>query len=163
MGGRAALIASALVLVVQVSSVAANGRGNHHGRVSVTFTKWVLGDGKGPLMEGFTGGDIEGVFLGEVFVNVKSQRLPAVSHLEVVYGVKAADDTFSFTSLIEGGAFQGKAILDGVILGGWRKGAHIHAEWTATLPVNCPPPPAGAGANCFIGTMTIDRLDDEDD
>ena len=78
MASRAALIASALVLVVQVSSVAANGRGSHHGRVSVTFTKWVLAgaDGTGTLMEGTTGGDIEGVFFGEVFVNTKGLRVP---------------------------------------------------------------------------------------
>ena len=88
-----------------------------------------------------------------------------MSRLEVVYGVAAADNRFSFTSLVRGGALQGKAILDGVILGGWRKGAQIHAEWTATPPAMCPPPPAGtaANANCFIGTMAIDRLDDDDD
>jgi hypothetical protein len=162
MASGAALIASALVLVVQVSSVGADGRGNHRGRVEVTFTKWVLNGG--PFMAGATGGDIEGKFYGEILENVASKRVsPVVSHLAVIYEVQAADPSRSFTSLIEGGAFQGKALLDGVIVGGWRRGAHIHVDWTATPQASCPAAPAGAGPVCFVGKMTIERLDDDED
>jgi hypothetical protein len=115
-------------------------------------------------MAGSTGGDIEGDFLGEIFENVASKRVPSLlSRLEVVYEVQADNPNRSFTALIQGGAFQGKALLDGVIVGGWRKGAHIHADWIATPQASCPAAPAGAGPFCFVGTMTIERLDDDDD
>jgi hypothetical protein len=161
---RVALISSSLVLVVQVSAGGPDGRGNHHGRVEVTFTKWVLNGGAGPFMAGATGGEIEGAFLGEVFENVPSKRVPSlVNRLEVIYQVQAEDPDLSFIALLQGGSSQGKALLDGFIVNGWRRGADVHVAWTAKPQVNCPPAPAGAGANCFVGTMTIERLHDDDE
>lgn len=169
--GRVALLVGAIVLVPQQwSAVRADGA-NGRGRVEITFTKWVLNGGLGPFMEGRTGGDVEGTFLGEVFANVPSQRVPPlVNRLEVIYAVQADDESHSFTSVIRGG--QGKptgvglgsrAFLDGRIVLGWRKGAQVHVEWVAmTGPADCPSPPAGAGALCFVGTITIERAEHHD-
>jgi hypothetical protein len=83
---RIALFVSAIVLVVYVSAVGARGdQGDPQGRVDISFTKWVLNGGAGPFMAGFTGGDVEGAFAGEVFENVPSKRVPSlVSRLEVI-------------------------------------------------------------------------------
>jgi hypothetical protein len=170
-GSRVALFVSAIVLLLEISPALA-AEGDHGGRVEVTFTKWVLSGGAGPFMAGFTGGDVEGAFLGEVFANVPSLRIPSrVNRLEVIYEIQADDENRSFTALLRGG--QGKpegiplgsrAFLDGRILLGWRTGAQVHAEWVAMEgPVNCPSPPAGAGPRCFVGTITIERPDHDDD
>jgi hypothetical protein len=162
---RVALFVSAILLVVYVSAVGARGdQDDPQGRVDISFTKWVLNGGAGPFMAGFTGGDVEGAFAGEVFENVPSKRVPSlVSRLEVIYEVQAGDQ--SFTALLQGGQSKPEAVglgstarLDGFILAGWRTGSRVHVEWVAMQgPANCPSPPAGAGALCFVGTITIDH------
>ena len=164
---RVAWLVSAIVLVLQISPARAggdDGKGGdrHHRRVEVTFTKWVLTLGPNPgFFKGFTGGDVDGVFVGETFVNMARANpdIPSLSNLEVIYGVQADDPNRSFTALIRGGASQGKAQLDGRILAGWRIGAQVHVEWVRfpSPSVDCPSPPDFAGAFCFVGTITIER------
>ncbi|HEY2945723.1 MAG TPA: hypothetical protein VGN09_25050 [Vicinamibacteria bacterium] len=163
---RVALFVSAMVFSFQISPARA-AEGDQGGRVEVTFTKWVLNGLGSPtplLMRGVTGGEIEGVFIGETFVNVAKTNpdLPALSNLEVIYGVQADDPERSFTALIRGGAALGKAQLDGRILAGWRIGALVHVEWVRfpSTSADCPSPPPFAGAGCFVGTMTIERAKD---
>jgi hypothetical protein len=159
---RVALFVSAVVLVGQVSAVRASGdEGNPQGKVDVTFTKWVLTLGPNPgFFEGFTGGDVEGDFVGETFVNVArtNPAIPSLSNLEVIYGVQAANPDHSFYALIRGGAALGRAQLDGRILAGWRIGDEVHVEWVRfpSPGVNCPSPPEFAGPFCFVGTITIE-------
>jgi hypothetical protein len=159
---RVALFVSAVVLVGQVSAVRASGdEGKPEGRVEVTFTKWVLTLGPNPtFMVGFTGGDVEGAFVGEVFVNVAriNPAIPSLSNLEVIYGVQANDPDHSFTSLVRGGSSLGKAQLDGRILAGWRIGDEVHVEWVSfpSPSADCPSPPEFAGPKCFVGTITIE-------
>jgi hypothetical protein len=166
---RAALFVSAIVLALQISPARAGGGQETSGGnrpAEVTFTKWVLNGG--PFMAGVTGGDIEGAFVGEVFANVPSTRIPSlVSRIEVIYEVQAENEHRSFTALIRGGqgkpggiGLGSKAFLDGRILIGWRTGAQVHVEWVAKQgEEDCPSPPAGAGALCFVGTMTIERAE----
>jgi hypothetical protein len=159
---RVALFVSAMALILQVSAVWAGGdEGDPQGRVQVTFTKWVLVLGPNPgFMTGFTGGDVEGAFVGETFVNVArtNPAIPMLSNLEVVYGVQAVNPDRSFTALIRGGSSLGKAQLDGRILAGWRIGDEVHAEWVRfpSPSVDCPSPPEFAGPFCFVGTITIE-------
>ena len=169
---RIALFASALAFVIQIAPVKARGdedkgEGNRHRRVEITFTKWVLNGGAGPFMAGLTGGDVEGAFVGEVFVNVARTNpdIPSLNNIEVIYGVQADDPDRSFFSLIRGGSSLGKAQFDGRILAGWRIGAPVHAEWVSfpSPSADCPSPPPGAGTRCFVGTITIERADDDDD
>jgi hypothetical protein len=79
----------AVVLLLQLSPALATGRPDAHQApiqasqpVEVTFTKWVTGpvfvpdnfgitEGRG-LMEGFTGGDVPGSFVGEVLQGARS-------------------------------------------------------------------------------------------
>ena len=62
--------------------VPSSEKDRRHGPVEVTFTKWVTGnvlvpdnfgitEGRG-LMEGFTGGDVPGSFVGEVLQGARS-------------------------------------------------------------------------------------------
>jgi hypothetical protein len=133
----------------------------HRGGVDITYTKWIT---TLPLMEGFTGGDVPGVFAGEVFQRQVS-RDGRVIRLEAVYEVKAGDR--SFTALIRGGtgetkpgepaSVSGAALLDGVILAGWRTGARVHVEFQTKT--NC----AGApdARTCFEGTIHIGRASED--
>jgi hypothetical protein len=140
------------------------------GPVDVTYTKWVLPNTT--LMEGFTGGDVPGDFVGEVLQRQVSQDYdpdPDVStagritRLEAIYEAKAGSR--SFTALIRGGQNSaGAAVLDGVILSGWRTGARVHVEFQRSLA----PSPAESGCvgappglNCFEGTIHIERAPEE--
>ena len=143
-------------------------RTKHRRPVDITFTKWVT---TSPLMEGFTGGDVSGDFVGEVLQRQVSQTqaadcyLPApncgrIIRLEAMYEVKAGNH--SFTALIRGGTSgdTGAAQLDGVILFGWRTGARVHVEFqTMAAPSPTEPGCVGAppGRTCFEGTISIDR------
>src|SRR4051812_35874057 len=105
-------------------------RNQRRGPVEITFTKWIT---TSPLMAGFTGGDVPGVFVGEVFQRQVS-RDGRIMRLEAVYEVQAGDH--SFTALIRGwtgetksgepASVTGAGLLDGVILAGWRTGARVH-------------------------------------
>jgi hypothetical protein len=188
---------SAIVLLLQISPALAGGppdaqlaiaqgsrvpglpvpstetaRNKHRGPVEVTFTKWVT---TSPLMEGFTGGDVPGDFVGEVLQRQVSQRqaaecyLPApncgrIIRLEAMYEVQAGKH--SFTALIRGGTSgdTGAALLDGVILFGWRTGAQVHVEFqTMTPPSSTESGCAGAPAGkvCFQGTIHIGRASED--
>lgn len=128
----------------------------HRRAVDVTFTKWVT---TSPLMEGFTGGDVAGDFVGEVLQRQVSLN-GRIIRLEAMYEVQAGDH--SFTALIRGGtnAATGAALLDGVILAGWRTGARVHVEFQTMIP-SSPTESGCAGAptgkTCFQGTIHIER------
>jgi hypothetical protein len=129
---------------------------NDRGPVEVTFTKWVT---TFPLMQGFTGGDLAGDFVGEILqrqVSVNPNLLNGIIRLEAIYEVHAADR--SFTALIRGGtnAVTGEAILDGVVLAGWRTGARVHVEFE-TIPGTTGCVGAPAGLTCFQGTIHVGR------
>ena len=168
-GSRVALFASAIVLLVQISPVragGADGRGGRRGhrRAEITFTKWLTTATAPFLMAGFTGGDVEGEFAGEILARQPSADLRVV-RLEAIYEVRAGHR--SFTALIRGGigetksgeaaSFSGAGLLDGVVLSGWRTGAQVHAAFQTVY--NCAGAPTG---KCFVGTITIERPDQDD-
>jgi len=126
----------------------------HRRRVEVTFTKWTT---TSPLMAGVTGGDVAGVFVGEVLQRQDSAN-GRIRRLEAMYEVQAVDVDHSFTALIRGGTnlFTGAALLDGVILAGWRTGARVHVEFQTLT--SCDGKPAGP---CFQGTIHIDRASED--
>jgi len=115
--------------------------------VDVTFTKWITGF---PLMAGFVGGDVAGDFAGEVLQYQESGN-GRITRLEAMYEVQAGNS--SFTALIRGGQNNetGTAILDGVVLGGWRTGARVHVEYE--VMTDCTGAPAGV---CFQGNIHIE-------
>ena len=137
------------------AAVSAQGA-NADNPVDVTFTKWVTAY---PLMSGFTGGDVPGVFVGEVLQRQVSVNpgLNGIVRLEAVYEVHAGD--LSFTALIRGGTnnVTGAALLDGTILAGWRIGAPVHVTFQ-TVPgaVGCLGAPIGV--TCFEGNIHVGRV-----
>lgn len=120
---------------------------NQRRPVVITFTKWITAF---PLMAGFVGGDVAGDFVGEVMQYQESGNR-RITRLEAMYEVQAGNR--SFTALIRGGQNNetGTAILDGVILGGWRTGARVHVEYE--VMTDCTGAPAGL---CFQGTIHIE-------
>ncbi len=157
----------AIVLLLQVSPALAGGQDGApplttQRPVEVTFTKWITAY---PLMGGVTGGDVPGEFVGEVLARQVSQ-LPAdhcyappscgrVIRLEAVYEVRAGDR--SFAALIRGGTSgdTGDALLDGVILSGWRTGAQVRVAFQTVS--SCTGPDGIVHSPCFDGTIRVER------
>ena len=173
--GSSVPFAVAMLVIVQTPPADAEGQGSRvpgvvtpaadqaggstERRVEITYTKWVnVVDGVN-LLEGFTGGDIVGDFVGEVLQSQLSYN-GDIRRLEAVYGVQAG--AHSFTALIRGGRTNnpGDAILDGVILAGWRTGAPVHVEFRvvpapSATESGCEGAPAGR--TCFQGTIDVGR------
>lgn len=164
---RVAASSIAIALLLQIAPVKAEPKPDRNGPVDISFTKWVttrvtVVDGFGlgiqegrSLMAGTTGGAVpDGTFVGEVL-----QRQPSANpglkagivRLEAIYEVHDAYGEHVFTALIRGGAnaATGAALLDGVVLAGWRTGAAVHVEFQ-TMP-GCSP----TGGNCFEGTIHV--------
>jgi hypothetical protein len=166
------LIASVMiasVLLLHMPSALANGAptGGHKHDTIVTFTKWVTAvvppvpaeaAASRFLMAGIVGGDVAGDFVGEVLdrrVSTTGTVTVPIVALDALYEVRAGDH--SFTALIQGGQNNAtrKALLDGIILDGWRTGARVHVEFTVIS--GCAGKPAGP---CFEGTIRILRDSD---
>lgn len=153
-------VAIALLLLFQVSPVVAGQTGgapdNDRGRVEVTYTKWITTPLPAPLpwlMLGFVNDGPVGSFVGEVLErNVSTNPLitPGITKLEAIYEV--VDGDRSFTALVQGGTNNqtGAALLEGVILAGWRTGDRVHVEFQ--VMTNCLGAPLG---RCFQGTIQI--------
>ncbi len=175
--GRAAMFACATGLLLQMSPAIAgdqhqNRRHRHNRPVDITFTKWVT---TGNFLAGIAGGDVDGSFVGEVLegqtsvnpeVNPNPEGLPGptvngVRRLEALYGVNAEDEDASFVALIRGGQNQvtGVARFDGVVLAGWRSGARVQVTFQRYFAPDdhCVDADAPVGANCFVGTIHIER------
>jgi hypothetical protein len=163
------LIASVMivsVLLLNMASALASGtpHDRHKHDTLVTFTKWVTavvppnpGEAAASrfLMAGIVGGDVAGDFVGEVLdrrVSTTGTVTAQIVALDALYEVQAGDH--SFTALIQGGQnnVTRKALLDGVILDGWRTGARVHVEFTVVS--GCAGKPDGP---CFEGTIRILR------
>jgi hypothetical protein len=158
-----ASVVIAFVLMMQISSAMAGpagGDGHKEGRgtVEITFTKWIttpLPAALPWLMAGFVNDGPVGSFVGEV-LDRKVSTNGRITKLEAIYEV--VDGDRSFTALVQGGQnnLLGAALLDGVILAGWRTGARVHVEFQ--VMTNCLGAPAG---RCFQGTIEIRRAPEE--
>jgi hypothetical protein len=131
-------------------------RDRHQGPVDISFTKWIT---TFPLMSGFTGGDVPGHFVGEILQRQVSSDLRII-RLEAIYEVQAGDR--SFTALVRGGtggakigeqaSVVGAALLDGVILTGWRTGTQVHVAFQTMTACA-----VADGRTCFQGTIHVGR------
>jgi hypothetical protein len=150
--------------------------------VEVTFTKWPT-TGLPPLpavpgrtlFQGFVGGDLgDGDFVGEVLDSKVSTACTAfappctlgitpptisgsIGALQAIYEVQVGEK--SFTALIQGGRNRvpgGVALLDGVILAGWRTGARVFVTFQTTA--DCAGAPAGP---CFQGMIRVEHAPKE--
>jgi hypothetical protein len=167
---RVAALSSAIALLLQSAPVMAEGQQGSNRPVEITFTKWVTGpvfvpdsfgitEGHG-LMVGVTGGDIPGTFVGEVLQSQRSANpalKAAINKLEAIYEVHDLQGNHVFTALIRGGTNRatGTALLDGIVLAGWRTGAPVHVEFETV--VGCTGAPT-ATTTCFEGTIQVGRV-----
>ena len=155
---RVALFVSAIMLVLPISPATAQGGRDNDAPVDISFTKWVTAF---PRMEGVTGGAVDGVFVGEILQRQVSvnPNLNGIIRLEAIYEVHDSKGAF-FTALIRGGtdAVTGAALLDGVILAGWRVGAAVHVEFQTISAAtgDCVGAPQAA-TTCFSGTIHVGR------
>ena len=156
-------------------------RDGRRGPVEVTFTKWVTGnvlvpdnfgitEGRG-LMQGFTGGDIPGIFVGEVLQGQRSAN-PAlktgINKLEAIYQSLPRSQREPWSSPRSSEATNratGAALLDGVVLAGWRTGAAVHVEFQTYTPpahrAGLPGPSRTSGPELSPGTIHIERAPKE--
>lgn len=170
-----AAFAIAIALLLQIAPVMAERKHDRNKPVEITFTKWVtervfvpdnfgITEGRA-LMQGFTGGDIPGTFVGEVLQGQRSVN-PAlktgIQKLEAIYEVHDLNGDHVFTALVRGGTNRptGLALLNGVVLAGWRTGAAVHVEFQ-TIPtcVGAPTP----ATQCLEGTIRVGRDPKEHD
>jgi hypothetical protein len=123
--------------------------------VELTYTKWFAPDF--PNMVGRVGGDIVGKFGGAVLERTPDATGRTV-HLTAVYIVVALDRAKSFTAHVEGVSEvqAGTAVLDGRVVDGYLKRAHVHAEFTR---ISCTEAPSGI---CFQGTISVARSKDSE-
>jgi hypothetical protein len=160
-------------------------RDRRHGPVEVTFTKFrtvvvpppavpPLGATTRTLFKGFVGGDLgDGDLVVEVLdrkestpctalVSACAPEIPVtgpVASLQSIYEVRAVEH--SFIALIQGGSTSAGGRLEGVIVSGWRIGAHVRVGFQTYAPLptgpGCPDNRAPADRNCFVGTIRVER------
>jgi hypothetical protein len=130
--------------------------------VVITFTKWISGGSPTDAwLSGVVGGDVVGDFAGEALTIQPNTNpnITSITRLVAIYEIHDHTGSHSFTALIQGGENNqtGKALLDGTILGGWRRGTRVHVQF---LQINDPAVCVSAGAPpgtspCFQGTIRI--------
>ena len=159
---RVAWFVGAAALLIQISPAQATDKDHNNRPVDITFTKWGVTAPPPPapqppfgLLEGFADGGPVGSFVGEVLWRQPSLNGHVVG-LTAMYEV--VDGDRSFTALIRGGTnnVTGAALLDGVVLAGWRTGARVHVEFD-TIPGTTGCFGAPAGKTCFVGTIYVGR------
>ena len=152
-------------------------RDRRRGPVEVIFTKWRTAVvvppppevGTRSLFAGIVGGDLsEGQFVGEVLDREVSTPCTAspctpgttpptitgsIASLQAIYEVQAGEH--SFIALIQGGSTSLGGRLEGVIVSGWRLGAHVRVAFD-TLS-SCTDRDGVAHGPCFDGTIRVGR------
>ena len=186
---RISLVLIAVVLLLQLSPAPAAGQPDTQQAASpgsrpieVTFTKWRTAQvPQSPplpprsLFAGNVGGDLgDGDFVGEVIDRKVSTpcsfTTPAcrpgttpptitgsIASLDAIYEVQAGEH--SFIALIRGGSTSAGGGLEGVIVSGWRIGAHVRVAFD-TLS-SCTDRDGVAHGPCFDGTIRVERAPEE--
>ena len=176
----------AVVLLLQLSPALATGQpdaqqATSQEPVEVTFTKWVTGpvfvpdnfgitEGRG-LMEGFTGGDIPGTFVGEVLQGQRSAN-PAlktgINKLEAIYEVHDRQREPCLHRARPGRCRTGRRGRRCWTASSWPDGELVRGcMWNsrryAPAPTGpgCPDTRAPADRNCLLGTIHIERAPKE--
>ena len=147
------------VLLVAASIAAASAqtqtRSAHHAKgpvdLELTYTKWIAPGF--PNLVGVVGGDIVGKFGGAVYQRTVNGN---TVYLDAIYIVIASDPARSFTAHVKGteDLTTLKAVLDGRVVDGFLKRAHVHVEFNV---INCTQAPSGT---CFQGTISVKRGSD---
>jgi hypothetical protein len=133
------------------------------------------GSAKRFLFKGYVGGDLgAGDFVGEILDRKASTACTAfdppctpgttpptitgsIAALQAVYEVQVGDH--SFIAVIQGGSTSLGGRLEGVIVSGWRIGAHVRVAFD-TLS-SCTDRDGVAHGPCFDGTIRVERAPEE--
>jgi len=145
----AVLIVGASIAAATARTQTGNGRDARHSvGLDLTYTKWIAPSL--PNLVGVVGGDIVGKFGGAVYERTVNGTLV---HLDAIYIVIAPDPTKSFTAHVEGteDLTTLKAVLDGRVVDGYLKHAHVHVHFDV---ITCTQAPSGT---CFQGTIAVRR------
>lgn len=140
------------VLMLQISPALAGAAPS----VELTYTKWVTNSPGYPVMEGVVGGDVVGVFAGEV-LGITSIANDKIFPIEALYNIQDATGDHSFTAHIQGnendtkGVVGATNVLNGTIIDGWLVGAQVHVKYESFA---CGEPNAFGGI-CYLGTIRI--------
>ena len=114
--------------------------------VEISFTKWIT---TFPLMEGLTGGDVAGIYAGEILSRVPFDN-GVIVQLVARYEVIDPSGVHSFKTIIQGKSHNGTAVLNGVITEGWMVGARTHVTFDTITPCT-----HGTRNVCFQGTIRV--------
>jgi hypothetical protein len=177
----------AAVLLLQLSPGVALGQPNAQQTTSqepveVTFTKWLTAVLPPPpaalvrrLFAGDIGGDLgAGDFVGEIVDRKASTACTAfdppctpgttpptitgsIASLQAIYEVQAGER--SFIAVIQGGSTSSGGRLEGVIVSGWRIGAHVRVAFDVVS--SCTGRDGIAHMPCFHGTIRVGRAPEE--
>jgi len=143
----AVLIAAASIAAASARTQTGNERNaTHSAGLDLTYTKWIAPGF--PNLVGIVGGDIVGKFGGAVYERTVNGNLV---HLDAIYIVVAPDSSESFTAHVEGteDLTTLKAVLDGRVVDGFLKHAHVHVAFDV---ITCTQAPSGT---CFQGTISV--------
>ena len=186
---RISLVLIAVGLLLQLSPALATGQPDARQATSqgsrpieVTFTKWRTAQVPQPaplpprsLFAGNAGGDLgDGDFVGEVIDRKVSTpctfTTPActpgttpptitgsIASLDAIYEVQAGEH--SFIALIRGGSTSAGGRLEGVIVSGWRIGAHVRVAFDALS--TCTDRDGVTHVTCFQGVIRVGRAPEE--
>jgi hypothetical protein len=143
----AAAVAASFAAVSQARSGSTHHEATAPG-VELTYTKWFAPSF--PNMVGVVGGDIVGNFGGAV-IQATPDATGRFVRITAVYIVIASDTAKSFTAHVEGVQDNQTltAVLDGRVVDGYLKRAHVHAEYAV---ISCSQAPGG---QCFEGTINV--------
>ena len=145
-----------LVVAASIAAASAQTRSGQDGQgpndLELTYTKWIAPGF--PNMAGVVGGDIVGKFGGAILERTVTG---SIVHLDAIYIVAAPDPAKSFTAHVTGTEDLStlKAVLEGRVVDGYLKRAHVHVEFDV---INCTQAPSGT---CFQGTISVSRSADD--
>lgn len=145
----------AMFLLLNISTALANGQsatiGKSHGRVEVTFLKWIA---TLPNMAGVVSGDPgAGLFAGEILAFEQTERF---TKIEALYHINGKDFQFTAHNHILQDNQKGTAVIYGVVEDGAMKGARVLGEYQVISPCGIINAQQGdSGDVCFQGTLTV--------
>jgi hypothetical protein len=153
---RVASFVTAILLLLQISPALAGGppeaaANNFHGRVEVTFLKWVT---NWPNMAGVVSGDVGGgLFAGEV---LNYNHTDAIDTVEALYHINGRAPHFTAHVYVRQDNLKGTAAFNGFVVDGPLKGARVSGEYQVISPCGIINAINGTvGDVCFQGNLVV--------
>jgi hypothetical protein len=146
-----------LALAVSVMPSAASA---DNGNVSVTFTKWVIGDTDPTDVDMFDmvgtvgGGAGAGKFFGEVF-SLSTSPDGSTTNIRATYHINGSNAAFVADNNVTQDNIAGTATITGTVLGGTMAGAVVTGSYRVQAACTIPTPGNTYGSVCYRGTLVV--------